>query len=64
MNIGGLAVCCLLLALPALAQLDSYTLRAKFGAPLNRETFHLPEGFDLTVDLRGGQPSVQTGSPG
>jgi hypothetical protein len=32
-----LAVGCLLFALPALAQLDSAALRAKFGAPLNRE---------------------------
>jgi len=23
---------------------------AKSGAPLHRETFHLPQGFDLTVD--------------
>ena len=44
------AVCSLLLAFPALAQLDSSTLRAKFGAPLHRETFHLPQGFDLIVD--------------
>jgi hypothetical protein len=40
----------LLLVLPALAQFDSEALRAKFGAPLNRETFHVPQGFDLTVD--------------
>ena len=45
-----LALGCLLLALPALAQLDSASLRAKFGAPLTRETYHLPQGFDLTVD--------------
>jgi hypothetical protein len=38
------------LALPAAAQLDSSTLRAKFGAPLHRETFHLPRGFDLIAD--------------
>lgn len=44
------AFCCLLFALPAAAQLDSYNLRAKFGAPLSRETYHLPLGFDLTVD--------------
>jgi len=49
-----LALACLLLALPALAQLDSSTLRAKFGAPLNRETFHMPQGFDLTVDYGTG----------
>jgi len=45
-----LALGCLLLALPALAQLDSSTLRAKFGAPLNRETFQYRAGLDLAVD--------------
>src|ERR1700674_205082 len=45
-----LALGCLLLALPALAQLDSAGLRARFGAPLTRETYHLPQGFDLVVD--------------
>jgi hypothetical protein len=49
-SILGLFVLCLFWALPAAAQLDSYTLRAKFGAPLSRETYHLPQGFDLTVD--------------
>ena len=34
----------------AKAQIDSTALRAKFGPPLNRETFHLPAGFDLAVD--------------
>jgi hypothetical protein len=47
---GVFAMCCLAFALPAMAQLDSYGLRAKFGAPLNRETFHIPAGFDLVVD--------------
>ncbi len=45
-----LALGYLLLALPALAQLDSAGLHARFGAPLTRETYHLPQGFDLTVD--------------
>jgi hypothetical protein len=45
-----LALGFLLLALPALAQLDSAALRAKFGAPLHRETYHVPQGFDLIVD--------------
>ena len=44
------AFCCLLFALPAAAQLNSAALRAKYGAPLHRETFRLPRGFDLTVD--------------
>src|SRR5689334_19782782 len=37
-------------ALPGAAQLDSAALRAKYGAPLDRETYHMPSGFDLTVD--------------
>lgn len=45
-----LSICCLGLALPAFAQLDSSALRAKFGPPLNREIFHMPAGFDLIVD--------------
>jgi hypothetical protein len=31
-------------------QFDSSALRAKFGQPLNRETYHMPAGFDLIVD--------------
>ena len=46
----GSVVCCLAFALPAAAQLDSYALRTKYGSPLNRETFHMPSGFDLIVD--------------
>lgn len=45
-----LAICCFAFALPAFAQLDSSALRTKFGQPLNRETFHMPAGFDLLVD--------------
>ena len=37
-------------AVSAFAQLDSAALHAKFGTPLNRETFHMPAGFDLVVD--------------
>jgi hypothetical protein len=44
------AICCLGFALPAVAQLNSSALRSKYGPPLNRETFHMPEGFDLVVD--------------
>ena len=40
----------LVLTLPAFAKLDSAQLRGKFGAPLNRETFRVPLGFDLVVD--------------
>ena len=45
-----LIIVCSVLALPAFAQLDSSALRAKYGTPLNRETFHMPAGFDLIVD--------------
>jgi len=41
----GLFILCLFCALAAAAQLDSYTLRAKFGGP---------QGFDLTVDYGAG----------
>jgi hypothetical protein len=50
----GLFVLCLFSALPAFAQLDSAALRVKFGEPLHRETFHMPQGFDLTVDYGAG----------
>jgi hypothetical protein len=43
-------VLCFLSTVTAFAQLDSAALHAKFGIPLNRETFHMPQGFDLVVD--------------
>jgi hypothetical protein len=46
LHLGLFVLCCL----PAFAQLDSSTLRAKLGQPLNREIFHMPFGFDLIVD--------------
>ncbi len=48
------AICALVLALPAAAQLDSSALRAKYGSPVNRETFHIPWRFDLVVDYGTG----------
>lgn len=45
-----LLVLCLSFALSAAAQVDSAALHAKLGTPLNRETFHMPAGFDLVVD--------------
>ncbi len=48
------AICCL----PTFAQLDSSTLRAKLGQPLNQETFHMPAGFDLIVDYGTGTTLV------
>ena len=47
-------LCFLALALPASAQLDSAQLRVKFGAPLSREIFRVPPGFDLVVDYGVG----------
>jgi hypothetical protein len=38
----------------AFAQLDSLAVRAKVGAPLHRETFHVAAGFDMTVDYTLG----------
>ena len=49
-----LALLVLGFTLPALAQLDSSALRAKFGSPLNREIFHMSQGFDMTVDYGTG----------
>jgi len=46
LRFGLFVFCCL----PAFAQLDSSTLRAKLGQPLNQETFHMPGGFDLIVN--------------
>ena len=45
-----LLVLCFSFTLSAVAQLDSAALHAKFGMPLNRETFHMSAGFDLVVD--------------
>ena len=49
-HLAPLLVLCLLFAMSAFAQLDSAALHAKLGTPLNRETFHMPAGFDLVVD--------------
>jgi hypothetical protein len=49
-SVAQLLFCCFAFVLPAAAQLDSAALHAKYGSPLNRETFHMPAGFDLVVD--------------
>jgi hypothetical protein len=54
LRLGVFAMCCLGVASSAFAQLDTSALRAKFGSPLNRETFHIPAGFDLVVDYGAG----------
>jgi hypothetical protein len=56
-------MCCLGCALPAFAQLDTSALRAKFGSPLNRETFHIPAGFDLVVDYGPGNQACRLEVP-
>jgi len=50
-HLGLLVICCLEFSIPAVAQLDSSALRGKFGAPLHRETYRIPSGFDLIVDF-------------
>jgi hypothetical protein len=49
-HLAQLLVCCFSFTLPAVAQLHSAALRMKYGTPLNRESFHMPAGFDLVVD--------------
>lgn len=56
-------LCVLALALPAFAQLDSAQLRGKFGAPLSRETFRIPPGFDLIVDYGAGNQACKLQVP-
>jgi hypothetical protein len=63
MPLGRFIICCLSLTLPAFAQLDSPTLRAKYGPPLNRETFHVPPGFDLIVDYGAGNQACMLKVP-
>jgi hypothetical protein len=49
MNYGNF-VLFLIFASTVFGQIDSFALRAKFGAPLNRETFTVRPGTDMTVD--------------
>ena len=53
-RLGLFALCCL----PAFAQLDSSTLRAKLGQPLHQEAFHMAAGFDVIVDYGMGTTLV------
>jgi hypothetical protein len=41
---------CLIFAAALFGQIDSYQLRAKYGQPLDRETFILSPGFQIIVD--------------
>jgi hypothetical protein len=52
-----------LLTLPASARLDSDQMRVKFGAPLRREIFRIPPGFDLVVDYGAGNQVCKLQAP-
>jgi len=41
---------CLIFISPVFAQVDAFALRAKFGAPLSRETFTVRPGIEMIVD--------------
>jgi hypothetical protein len=49
------AISCFTFTLPAVAQLDSSALRARYGSPLHREIFRIPAGFDLIADYGAGE---------
>jgi hypothetical protein len=64
LRFGVFATCCLGFASCAFAQLDTSALRAKFGSPLNRETFHISPGFDLVVDYGASNQACKLEVPG
>jgi hypothetical protein len=43
---------CLSFAAALFGQIDSYQLRAKYGPPLDRETFTISPGYQIVVDYR------------
>jgi hypothetical protein len=45
----------LLAASSAFAQLDANSLRAKYGQPLDRETFTVRPGIEMMVDYAAGK---------
>jgi len=47
---GRLAIFFLIFAASALGQMDSSSLRVRFGAPLNREVFTVRPGIEMIVD--------------
>jgi hypothetical protein len=73
---GIVAIFGLIFASSAFAQIDSAGLRAKYGAPLNRETFTVRPGIEVVVDysptanhacrleLPGEAPVPQDAAPG
>ena len=66
-----LSLLALALASSAFAQIDSYGLRAKYGMPLNRETYDVQPGIRIVVDYGPGAqacriefgPLIQTTGP-
>ena len=50
MDCGRLAILVLVSAAGAFGQIDSSSLRAKFGAPLHREVFTVRAGIEMIVD--------------
>jgi hypothetical protein len=44
------AILLMAVAAPAFGQLDAFTLHAKYGAPLDRETFTVRPGTQMVVD--------------
>jgi hypothetical protein len=53
----------LIAASPAFAQLDSFTLHSKYGAPLDRETFTVRPGIEMVVDYGPGKQVCQIQLP-
>jgi hypothetical protein len=50
MGCGRLAIFCFVFAASVFGQMDGSSLRAKFGAPLNREVFTVRRGIEMIVD--------------
>src|ERR1700730_10624939 len=50
MRILTIIVLSLILASSAYAQIDAFSLRSKYGAPLDRETFTVRPGIEIRVD--------------
>jgi hypothetical protein len=53
----------LLAASSAFAQIDAYSLRAKYGPPLNRETFTVRPGIEMIVDFAAGKQACRIQLP-
>jgi hypothetical protein len=47
----------------AFGQVDSFSLRAKYGAPLERETFTVRSGIEMVVDYGANKQTCQIWLP-